>query len=46
MRSHLDDYLYDVARTGRGVELSNEDIEMIIDNIMTIAENNHTLYGA
>ena len=46
MRSHLDDYLYDVARTGRGVELSNEDIETIIDNIMTIAENNHTLYGA
>lgn len=46
MRSHLDDYLYDQVKLGRNVNLSNEQIEAVIEKVMTLAENNHSLFGA
>lgn len=45
MRSHLDDYLYDDIRQTHGVTLSYAQIDNIIEHVMTIAENNHSLYG-
>ena len=45
MRSALDDYLYDEVKLRRGVEISNDDIEKIVDKVMEIAENNHSFYG-
>lgn len=45
MRSHLDDYLYDEVNEARGINLSYKQIEDIIEHVMTIAENNHSLYG-
>ncbi len=46
MRSHLDDYLYEDVSQKRGISLSYDEIEQIIEQVMTIAENNHSLYGA
>lgn len=45
MRSRLDDYLYDEVKQARGVALAYEQIEEIIERVMTLAENNHSLYG-
>ena len=45
MRSHLDDYLYDEVNKTKGIALSYEQIEAIINDAMTIAEHNHSLYG-
>jgi len=45
MRSHLDDYLYEEVSQKPGVSLTYEDIEQIIEYVMTLAENNHSLYG-
>lgn len=44
MRSQLDDYLYDVVKVGYGIELTYEQIESIIDTVITLAENNHQTF--
>ena len=32
-------------KIGRGIELENEQIEQIVEKVMTLAENNHSDYG-
>lgn len=46
MRSHLDDYLYDDVSQMRGITLTYEQIEVIIEYVMALAEHNHALYGS
>jgi hypothetical protein len=45
MRSNIDDYVYEEVKIGRGIELENEQIEQIVEKVMTLAENNHSDYG-
>ena len=44
MRNSIDDYLYDEIKVGRGVELTTEQIDSIVDNVMKLAENNHEIF--
>ncbi len=41
MRNSIDDYIYDELKIGRGLELSAERIDEIVETIMKLAENNH-----
>lgn len=44
MRNNLDDYLYDVVKMQHGIDLDYKQIEVIIEKIMTLAENNHQTF--
>lgn len=44
MRNKLDDYLYDVVKGDMDVELTNEQIQTIVDQIINLAEVNHELF--
>ena len=41
MMSAIDDYLYDVAKGQKNIELSNEEMKAIINMAMQLAENNN-----
>lgn len=41
----IDDYLYDVVKKERGVELSDEDMKLIISSVLTLAENNYEIFS-
>jgi type I restriction enzyme R subunit len=41
MRNKVDDYLYDVVKVEKGVDLSSEDIEKLLGTILELAINNH-----
>lgn len=43
MRNKLDDYLYDIVKIDKGIDLSNDDITSIIDEIMELAQNNYEI---
>jgi len=43
MRNKLDDYLYDIVKVEKGIDLSNEDIAKLIDETMTLAQNNYEI---
>ncbi len=43
MRNELDDYLYDIVKVEKGINLSNEDIAKLIDETMTLAQNNYEI---
>lgn len=45
MRSRLDDYLYDEVKVRLGIDVTYEQIEKLIETIMTLAENNHTIFS-
>jgi type I restriction enzyme R subunit len=44
MMNTLDDYLYDVVRGERKIELSGQDIKNILDKVMQLAENNYSIF--
>jgi type I restriction enzyme R subunit len=44
MRSRLDDYLYDEVRVRLDVDVTYEQIEKLIETILTLAENNHSTF--
>ena len=44
MRSSLDDYLYDELKVARGFDLTADQIEKIVEQIMRLAENNHEMF--
>jgi hypothetical protein len=46
MRSRLDDYLYDEVKVRLGVDVTYDQIERIIETILTLAENNHIIFSA
>lgn len=45
MRSRLDDYLYDEVKVRLGIDVDYEQIERLIEIIMTLTENNHTIFS-
>lgn len=45
MREKIDDYIYDEIKLRRGFDLNNEQIKEMAEQIATIIENNHGLYG-
>lgn len=45
MRTRIDDYLYDVVKIQHGIDLNYEQIEKLIETIMTLAENNHSVFS-
>lgn len=44
MRNSIDDYIYDEIKVGRGVDLTPEQIDLIVDDVMKLAENNHEIF--
>ena len=44
MRNSIDDYLYDVVKGEKGIEMDGEHIKSIIDTVMQLAENNFELF--
>jgi type I restriction enzyme R subunit len=44
MRNKLDDYIYDVVRGDMDVQLTNEQIQSTVDQIINLAEVNHELF--
>ena len=44
MINKIDDYLYDVVKEERGVNLSNEEMKQIIETTMKLAENNNEMF--
>lgn len=44
MRNTIDDYLYDVVKGEKGLEIDNDQIKSIIDSVMVLAENNFDLF--
>jgi type I restriction enzyme R subunit len=41
MRNSIDDYIYDELKVGRGLDVSVEQIDEIVETVMRLAENNH-----
>jgi type I restriction enzyme R subunit len=45
IRNELDDYLYDELKVGKSANLSFEQIESVINHVMTLAEYNHEAFS-
>jgi len=45
MKNKIDDYIYDEVRLKQGSELSAEQIDAIVDDVMKLAENNHEIFA-
>ncbi|MFA5747145.1 MAG: type I restriction enzyme endonuclease domain-containing protein, partial [Candidatus Paceibacterota bacterium] len=45
MMNALDDYLYDIAKNEKGINLTNEEIRVLISDIMQLAVNNYGLFA-
>lgn len=41
----IDDYLYEVVKKEKGIDLSNEDMKLIISSVLTLAENNYEIFS-
>ncbi len=41
----IDDYLYDVVKKEKGIELSDEDMKLVISDVLALAENNHGIFS-
>jgi len=41
----LDDYLYDIVKKERGIELSDDDMKNIITSVVTLAEYNYEIFS-
>lgn len=44
MRNNVDDYLYDELKMHRGVDITTQQIEKLIEDVMQLAENNHEMF--
>lgn len=44
MKNSIDDYLYDVVKNEKGIDINNDFIKSIIDTTMQLAENNFELF--
>jgi len=44
IRNSIDDYLYDIVRGEKGVEMNSDYIKSLIDTIMTLSEHNFDLF--
>lgn len=43
MMNVIDDYLYDVVKTEKGIDLNSEEVTAVIVAVMQLAENNHDI---
>lgn len=41
----IDDYLYDVVKQEKNIDLSDEDMRLIINSVLTLAENNYEIFS-
>ena len=41
----IDDYLYDVVKKEKNIDLSDEDMRSIINSVLTLAENNYEIFS-
>ncbi len=46
MKNVIDDYVYDVIRGERGIEITDDETVKIIERVMQLAENNYEIFGA
>ncbi len=46
MANKLDDFVYEVLKKERGVPLTNEDVRVLVEQAMELAEHNHELFSA
>jgi hypothetical protein len=44
MRNSVDDYLYDELKVHRGIDITTQQIESLIEDVMKLAENNHEMF--
>ena len=44
IRNSIDDYLYDVVRGEKGIDITNDQMKVVIDVVMQLAENNADLF--
>lgn len=44
MRNSVDDYLYDELKVHRGIDITTQQIETLIEDVMQLAENNHEMF--
>jgi type I restriction enzyme R subunit len=44
IRNSIDDYLYDVVKGEKGVDINSEYIKSVIDKVMTLSEHNFDLF--
>ncbi len=44
MRTSIDDYLYDEVKVKLGVDLTADQIDSIVDDVMKLAENNYEIF--
>jgi type I restriction enzyme R subunit len=44
MRNSIDDYLYDIVKGEKGIDIDNDHIKIVIDTAMQLAENNFDLF--
>ena len=44
MRNNVDDYLYDEVKVKLGIDLTVDQIDSIVDDVMKLAENNYEIF--
>lgn len=45
IRNSIDDYLYDIVKREKGIDINSDHIKKVIDNVMNLAENNCELFA-
>ena len=40
----VDDYLYDVVKKEKNIDLSDEDMKLVISTVLSLAENNYEIF--
>lgn len=41
----IDDYLYDVVKKEKNIDLSDDDMKIVISSVLSLAENNYEIFG-
>lgn len=41
----IDDYLYDVVKKEKNIDLSDEDMKLVISSVLSLAENNYEIFS-
>ncbi len=44
IKNTVDDYLYDVVKKERGIQITEESTQKVINNVLTLAEHNHEIF--
>jgi type I restriction enzyme R subunit len=44
MRNSIDDYLYDIVKGEKGIDIDNDQIKVVIENALLLAEHNFELF--